>query len=101
MSKTNGFKPDIVRFKGVVWWHSFSYLKSTIVPYSLLFRQKYRQSIISRFSTRKWYVLGLNQKKNSSLYTYSPTHANVPQLTQMDNGTLKLDLYDKNNLQIN
>ena len=53
---------------------------------SAIFRQKFRQSIISRFSTRKWYVLGLNQKKNASLYTYTPTHANVTQLMQMDNG---------------
>ena len=35
---------------------------------------------------RKWYVLGLNQKKNASLYTYTPTNAYALQLLQMDNG---------------
>ena len=33
---------------------------------SAIFCQKYRQSIISRFSIRKLYVLGLNQKKIAS-----------------------------------
>ena len=46
-------------------------VKRTFYNDSAIFRQKYRQSIISRFSKRKWYVLGLNQKKNASLYTYN------------------------------
>ena len=53
---------------------------------SAIFRQKYHKSIISRFSKRKWCVLGLNQEKNASLYTYTPSHANALQLLQMDNG---------------
>ena len=52
---------------------------------SAKFRQKYRQSIISHFSKRKWYVLGLNQRKNASLYTYTPSYANALQLMQMGN----------------
>ena len=34
------------------------------------------------------YVLGLNQKKNASLYTYTSSHANSLQLMQMGNGRL-------------
>ena len=33
----------------------------------------------------------LNQKKNASLYTYTPTHANALQLLQMDNGRYSQD----------
>ena len=51
-----------------------------------IFRQKYCLSNISRFSMRKWYVLGLSQKENARLYTFTPTHANALQLFQMDNG---------------
>ena len=36
---------------------------------SAKFHQKHRQSIIICFSIGKWHVLGLNQKKNASLYT--------------------------------
>ena len=64
----------------------FNSLKGVVYDNSI-FRQEYRQSIISRFSIRKWYVLGLYQKKNASLYTYTPTHANALHLLQMDNGS--------------
>ena len=53
---------------------------------SAIFRQKYRQSIISHFSIRKLYVLGPNQKKNASLYTYTPTQAKTLKQMQRDNG---------------
>ena len=56
-----------------------------------IFRQNYRQSIISRFSTRKLYVLGLNQKKIASLYTYTPYPSQYPTVEANGQSSLKQD----------
>ena len=53
---------------------------------SAIVRQKYRQSIISRFSIRKLYVVGLNHKKSASLNTYTPYTRQCPTVLKMESG---------------
>ena len=62
----------------------FNYKLSRGSLVTLIFHSKFNDGAVFRQKFQK--VLGLNQKKNASLSTYTPSHADALQLMQMGNG---------------